>query len=226
VDPLAEKYAGWSPYTYAANNPLNNIDSDGRFILPAKFISQHPAFAKYLQNNIGEVMKSNAIVNSLMNNGGFDRATIANDLQFGNGPTIDIRKLGGENLTAFGHYDGGSQIALDSDMLNRFEKAFANENLPDDVKEASLMGIVSTLLHEYTHYGTGGADFETEEMGHKFEADAYGRTLEPDDINQLMQVRTLKTTGKLVNPFNHREVIELQPNQIDKTVIPTLPEKE
>ncbi len=111
-------------------------------------------------------------------------------------------------------------------MMERFENAFNNKNLSNEILEASLMGIISTLLHEYTHYGTGGADFETEEMGHKFEADAYGRTLEPDDINQLMQVRTLKTIGKLVNPFNHREVIELLPNQIDKTVIPTLPEKE
>lgn len=205
------------------------VDPDGRFILPAKFVSQYPAFAKYLQNNIREVLNSASIMSSLMNNGGFDRSTIANDLKWGSGPTIDIRKLGSENLTAFGHYDGKQangefQIALDSDMLNRFEKVFSNGNISDEIKEASLMGVVSTLLHEYTHHGTGGADYETEEMGHKFEADAYGTTLEPDDINQLIQVRTLKTTGKLINPFNHREVIEMQPKNIDKTVVPTLPD--
>ena len=30
VDPLAEKYPGWSPYAYVANNPVNGIDPDGR----------------------------------------------------------------------------------------------------------------------------------------------------------------------------------------------------
>jgi len=30
VDPLAEKYPGWSPYNYCANNPYKYIDYDGR----------------------------------------------------------------------------------------------------------------------------------------------------------------------------------------------------
>jgi len=32
VDPLAEKYPGWSPYNYCANNPIIIIDNDGREI--------------------------------------------------------------------------------------------------------------------------------------------------------------------------------------------------
>ena len=30
MDPLAEKYYGTNPYAYCANNPVNNIDSDGK----------------------------------------------------------------------------------------------------------------------------------------------------------------------------------------------------
>ena len=32
VDPLADKYPGWSPYNYTLNNPLKYIDPDGREI--------------------------------------------------------------------------------------------------------------------------------------------------------------------------------------------------
>jgi len=29
VDPLAEKFAAWSPYTYALDNPVRLVDRDG-----------------------------------------------------------------------------------------------------------------------------------------------------------------------------------------------------
>ena len=30
VDPLADEYSGFSPYTYVLNNPVNAVDQDGR----------------------------------------------------------------------------------------------------------------------------------------------------------------------------------------------------
>jgi hypothetical protein len=35
VDPLADKYCGWSPYTYTLNNPVIYVDPDGRDALIA-----------------------------------------------------------------------------------------------------------------------------------------------------------------------------------------------
>jgi RHS repeat-associated protein len=33
VDPLAEKYAGWSPYSYSLNDPVSFYDADGRVVV-------------------------------------------------------------------------------------------------------------------------------------------------------------------------------------------------
>lgn len=35
VDPLANKYPGWSPYNYTMQNPVKYIDPDGNFVAPA-----------------------------------------------------------------------------------------------------------------------------------------------------------------------------------------------
>ena len=34
MDPMAEKYYGWSPYNYCANNPIKNVDPDGKQVIP------------------------------------------------------------------------------------------------------------------------------------------------------------------------------------------------
>ena len=33
IDPLSDKYPSLSPYNYCANNPINAIDPDGRYII-------------------------------------------------------------------------------------------------------------------------------------------------------------------------------------------------
>ncbi|PID57947.1 MAG: hypothetical protein CR986_08505 [Ignavibacteriae bacterium] len=55
VDPLADKYPGWSPYNYTACNPLNNYDPNG--MEPNK--SQATSPRKFL-NYVNRIYKSDA----------------------------------------------------------------------------------------------------------------------------------------------------------------------
>jgi RHS repeat-associated protein len=48
VDPLAGKFVSESPYNYAGNSPVMNIDVGGAYKLPAHFIQKYPHFARYL----------------------------------------------------------------------------------------------------------------------------------------------------------------------------------
>jgi RHS repeat-associated protein len=53
VDPLAEKFPGWSPYNYTLNNPINLVDPDGRAPCPPGVICDDPVLNPQISNDNG-----------------------------------------------------------------------------------------------------------------------------------------------------------------------------
>ena len=49
IDPMAESYTPMSPYNYVANNPIANIDPDGRFILAGRNKRQNEVLKKMVR---------------------------------------------------------------------------------------------------------------------------------------------------------------------------------
>ena len=241
VDPLAEKYYGSSGYSYVLNSPILNVDIEGGFKIPAHLLDEYskkyPKFTTYLKNYIKEdVLKSSTLISGLIkySNGNLSKEDIESDLTFGNGPNIIITNLDQENFIVDGKYreeNGEHNLYVDDDLVAAFEKAAANANASEKAKLALLLGVVSTVLHEYVHYGDRDNDYgggEVEE-GHEFENEVYGdevtnRPFGPEiDISLTISVINLLKTGRY-NPDDKEEPVKV--DKIDPSVLPTLPEDE
>jgi hypothetical protein len=240
-DPLAAEFANQTPYNYAGNNPIMNIDVDGLFQFPAalakEYAEKYPLFTKYLQENIkNDVMGSEALMNGLLkySNGGLTREYIESDLTFGSGPTIVFKDLDQPGFTADGHYDqinGVHTLEINEKLIAEFEKAAANPKAIDDAKLALLLGGVSTVLHEYVHYGDRNNDYGGEgaggvEEGHAFEGEVYNSPVsvrpfsQKFDIGPTLKVINLLRTGRY-NPSDKTEPV--QEDKINPSVLPTMP---
>ncbi len=157
MDPLAEKYPNESPYVYAGNNPVVNLDIGGNYKFPAA--AKYTKLAGYLQNGIGNLLKNDNIRSGLKLIGGFSDSQIDNDLaKYGSGITINIMQLdndaidhpagvekNGDTWCALG------QINIDETLAQQLQDASTPEE-----EAAALLGVVSTILHETTHSGQNG----------------------------------------------------------------------
>jgi len=243
IDPLAERFAWVNPYNYADDNPIVNIDLEGLFQFPAHlakhYAEKYPMFSKYVKDYLKrDVEGSQTILNALVHysNGGLDRESILSDLTFGNGPTIIIADIDvtieGVTMIVDGKYreeDGVHILYINEELVAEFEKAMTIEEASKKAKLALLLDIVSTLLHEYVHYGDRNNDYgegEVEE-GREFESAVYTEPISNRaqdgrfDINHTILIINLLTTGKY---FLNDETEEPQLDKIDPSVLPTLPD--
>jgi RHS repeat-associated protein len=194
VDPLAGKFVSESPYNYAGNSPVMNIDVGGAYKLPAHFIQKYPHFARYLQNNVkNDVMSSGTIMSALQrhSSGNLTRGAVENAVTWGQGPTINIVDAPGGLSGAHGYYSRGSSnalekvegtISLNVADIDALEAALAGDG-SDMEKLTALTNTYMTLLHETVHYGDylDGSRQDGGEPGDAFEIDVWSDKVLNDD---------------------------------------------
>ena len=217
VDPHAGKAPSWTPYRFSFNNPINIIDPDGNFELPASQAKKYQRLAHYLKNNIQEIANNKTVMGALMKYGQFTESQVKSALEWEKGPKINITQLGTTKSGAgiAGMYSprkyGANTLNIDIDLAEQLESATG------DARDILLFQLASTILHEYVHLGDAndGIDYKGSlgdgEEGNAFEIEAYGR-----DIGNLFNA------ADVLNEYNERNGIDKRYEYVEPSFV--LPE--
>ena len=232
-DPLANMFPAESPYIFAGNSPILNVDVNGRFKLPTgqegeNFVKQYPTLAKYIQATpmdyiygkkgvITELLRSEKIVKSLILNSihyggnpmelkGLNKSDLIMNFLGGNGPTIGVSNdLDGPEGTYTSYFDSHGNIFISARALNELENSTNDED-----RQAGLTAVVSSLLHEF---------IETQGVGDNTES-VNGVTERQGAKIMEKQIWGLDLFGK----EEGKEAIKIAKENKDESVIPNLPE--
>ncbi len=151
VDPIAKYASSYSPYSYVQNDPVNFIDPNGGFKIPASFRNDYPNLVRYIETQLrSHIEKSEAISGVLyyFSGGNLDLNQIADDFKPDSGPIIDIDK----NDFADGQYDHYSvSIFFKKERLSKIEKILKTGN--PQAQQIALIDFMQTFVNEYVHYG-------------------------------------------------------------------------
>jgi RHS repeat-associated protein len=187
IDPMAEKFVYENPYNYGGNNPISNIDVLGKYKYPSKklereYASKYSVLTNYLKNNVRhDVMGSSTIRNGLIKYGSnLTDKNIGEAVSWNSGPNIVIVDKPGGLKGASGNYEyrgrdgvGPNTIEINSTLAKFLESASESD------RQAVLLVLFSTLLHETVHYGDylDGTKSDQAEPGGDFVREVFTNTM-------------------------------------------------
>lgn len=156
-DRLGEIYLNKSIYAYVGNNPINNIDVNGDFIMSADDQINYPHLAKLLRTVIPQMINNPKVMANLIKFTGLSRERIEKDLAWGNGPLVSPRE--GLELH-LGEYTKSKVAGTDqilkinqSYLVKNLESMARSKTVKQDELDAITFLSIVTIIHEYVHYG-------------------------------------------------------------------------
>ena len=183
IDKRAHNYMMYSPYGYVANNPTNNVDYNGEFILPKAFLNRFQRIAQYLASDIQGILNNKRIVNALKKHGGFTDKQLKEAFTWGQGPTLTPGNFADPDILGItGGVPGDVSISINIDLFEALEKAEGKD------RDYLLFLTAVTILHEYVHYGyiENKVQNDAVEEGYDFERDAYGKVIDRKNHREVL----------------------------------------
>ena len=169
TDPFANKFENETPYNYGGNNPFQNIDVFGNFKFPAKkeayYKKKYPELYKFLKTGVQDLLKSQRVLDAYATYSPQSMDKLRKDFEFGEG--AEIQEMGGGAKGML----NGTDIMINEKILKLYEDAKGED------KDAALVFLILTLLHEQTHRGnviiTGEPNNATGEDGYALIEELY-----------------------------------------------------
>jgi len=152
-DPVMNKFPHYSPYLFAGNSPIMNVDFDGKFkIEVTKEAQEAGVTAQTISNfetvvaNMQKMVEANpAILKKMSEQTGLSETELKGWMTYGEGPTITI----GVGITAQGASGNLSGINIEASLVNSID----NTKSTDANYESTLFSTGMLVLHEATHVG-------------------------------------------------------------------------
>lgn len=169
VDPLAEQTM--EPYIYCGNHPINYIDPDGNFRLPANATREQKRLYKEAIKTIKAVFRDSEFREAFKDRFKVDDKMIQKMLKDGDGPTVIMN----ESLNDLGYFKSDEDpnvIKIDSGIVNTVSKHKGDRKYIDNLAEI--------IIHEGGHWGDYQMDHVSQEKDPYFKKAFKSKGVLPD----------------------------------------------
>ncbi len=203
-DAMSNKAPSWTPYRTFFNNPIMYVDPDDQSELPAAQAKKYQRLAHYLKNGVQEIANNKTIVAALKKYGQLTAKQIKSALEWGKNPSINVTKLSGANGESTSN-SNSKELRINIDIVEQLENATGED------RDAALLLVASTILHEFIHYGDD-QDGVAYTEGHGEEGKAFEEASDGRDINNLNDAK------EVLNEYNKRNGIKKQCSTKSNTI--------